>query len=574
MKTRLYRAIIISASLLITSLYSINSIGQNPVSNYFPDIKILESNNPAPGYYFLAAKGITAVGASLYIGIVDNFGTPVFFRKMNRASGSMRLMADGRIGYLNGVPRKLFILNDMLQVESRYQIEGYDVNGHDWAADEQGNFLLMGEVVRYIDMSGLIEGGNVNAEVLDVIIQEFDRDGVLKYTWNSADHFDIFDGNENSDYLDYTEAQLDYVHANSVAFDSDTSFIISCRHMDEITKVNRRTGEIIWRLGGKNNEFTFINDPIGFSHQHSISRLENGNILVFDNGNLHDPQESSSIIYDLDEVNMTATLVHRYERETPVYCNHVSGTQGVYNGNVINYWGVYWPSATEFHPDGTVALEMDFTHHSYSPRILKYLWETKVFETDQDTVDFGEVETHITVQSSITVTNNKADELILTSFSANSNLFEITDEFPLTIASGESLEISIQFNSQNANKGLYEDVLTLSSDTEDERIARQVWVFAEKLNNLTAIEGLNLQEKSFSIAPIPAKGKLKIYSQLNNEKSFEIFTINGKSIYKSFIFTENTKTLDISNFEDGIYFMVLTNQKNKLQETQKFIIQN
>ncbi len=574
MKTRFYRIIIISASLLITSLYSVNLIGQNPVSDYFPDIKILESNNPAPGYFFLAAKGLSADDASLYIGIVDNFGTPVFFRKMNKASGSMRLMPDGRIGYLNGVPRKLFILDEMLQVESQYQIDGYKINGHDWAYDTEGNILLMGKAVSYKDMSSLIEGGNVNAEVLDVVIQEFDKDGILKYTWNSADHFDIFDGNENSDYLDYTEAQLDYVHANSVAFDSDTSFIISCRHMDEITKVDRRTGEIIWRLGGKNNQFTFVNDPIGFSHQHSISRLENGNILLFDNGNLQETQESSSIIYDLDEVNMTATLVHRYGRETPVYCNHGSGTQEIYNGNIINYWGVYWPSATEFHPDGTVALEMDFTEHSFSPRILKYLWETKVFETDKDTVDFEEIDTHIAVQSSITITNNKSEELILTSFSANSDFFEITDEFPITIASGESLDINIQFNSQNADKGIYADVLTISADTEDERIARQVWVFAEKLNNLTAIEDLNFQEKFFSIAPIPAKGKLEIYSKLSNEKSFEIFTINGKSIFKSFIFTESTKTLDISDFENGIYFMVITDHKNNMQETQKFIIQN
>ena len=75
---------------------------------------------------------------------------------------------------------------------------------------------------------------------------------------------------------DFTKDEIDPVHINSVAIDSDTSILISSRHMDEITKIDRRTGDIIWRLGGKKNDFTFINDTIGFSHQHSVSRLKNG----------------------------------------------------------------------------------------------------------------------------------------------------------------------------------------------------------------------------------------------------------------------------------------------------------
>ncbi|MBN2237466.1 MAG: hypothetical protein JW729_07890, partial [Bacteroidales bacterium] len=130
--------------ILVLAFFLVNlqkTKSQTAVSDFFPDINILEFDNPAPGYYFLAAKGITDPNASLYIGIVDNYGTPVFFRKMARASASMRLMSDGRIAYLNGVPRKLIILNEMLEVETRFSIEGYDVNGHDWSYDDEGNIL-------------------------------------------------------------------------------------------------------------------------------------------------------------------------------------------------------------------------------------------------------------------------------------------------------------------------------------------------------------------------------------------------------------------------------------------------
>lgn len=558
--------------LMIALFISLNSIAQNPISDYFPDFKILESNNPAPGYFFLAAKGLTAPGAVLYIAIVDNYGTPVFFRKMNKASGYLRMLPDGRIGNMNGVPRKLNVYNDMLEIEKVYAIQGYDSNGHDWANDLQGNIILMGEAVRHIDMSALIEGGNVNAEVLDLIVQEFDKEGNLKYTWNSADHFDLFDGNENSPYLDYTEAQLDYVHANSITIDSDTSFLISCRHMDEITKVDRRTGEIIWRLGGKKNQFTFINDPIGFSHQHSISKIDQNHLLLFDNGNLHEEKISSSIVYELDEVNKTATLIKRQYRTPNVYCNHGSGTQRVYNGNTINFWGTYWPSFTEFHPDGSVALDVDFTHHSFSPGIFKFKWETKIFETDKDSIDFAKIENHEIISSPIMVKNNKSTDLVLSGFSSHSDLFEISTAFPITIAPGASLEISIQFNGNVADKGVYEDVITLASDSDNERIARQIWVFAEKLTTFTAISELDINSANFTLSPNPAIGNLSIQSNSSDEKVIEIFNLSGQIIYKTSSI-EKSINLDVSELKEGIYLLVLTNKKTLFKQSKKLIIQ-
>ena len=70
--------------------------------------------------------------------------------------------------------------------------------------------------------------------------------------------------------------------------------------MDEITKIDRQTGDIIWRLGGVNNEFTFLNDSLDFQHsiptpfcyQHDIRRLRNGNITIYDNGNYKHPKYS------------------------------------------------------------------------------------------------------------------------------------------------------------------------------------------------------------------------------------------------------------------------------------------
>jgi hypothetical protein len=61
------------------------------------------------------------------------------------------------------------------------------------------------------------------------------------------------------------------------------------------------TGEIIWRLGGTHNQFTYINDPLnGPSCQHTIRPLGNNRYTLFDNGNGHSPQVSRAVEYELD----------------------------------------------------------------------------------------------------------------------------------------------------------------------------------------------------------------------------------------------------------------------------------
>ena len=47
----------------------------------------------------------------------------------------------------------------------------------------------------------------------------------------------------------------DYFHINSVKLDTDGNLLVSSRHTWTVYKVNRTTGAIIWRLGGKKSDF-------------------------------------------------------------------------------------------------------------------------------------------------------------------------------------------------------------------------------------------------------------------------------------------------------------------------------
>jgi hypothetical protein len=140
------------------------------------------------------------------------------------------------------------------------------------------------------------------------------------FQWRSWDHFSILDGSV-SGYVNLDSSLIDYVHGNAIELDMDGNLLLSSRHMNEITKIDRQTGEIIWRLGlnALNNQFTFVNDTRGFSHQHDIRRLANGNITLFDNGNFLVPEYSRAVEYALDEQAMTATLVWEYRNDPDAF---------------------------------------------------------------------------------------------------------------------------------------------------------------------------------------------------------------------------------------------------------------
>ncbi len=467
--------------LLIFVSSTVLDAQKTDIEQYFPDITVLKLNSPSPGYIFMSSKEVVPPLSSLFIGIFDNYGTPVFFRKISTKLGGIQLHGKDSVAFMAGIPRALNILDTLLNVDTVLSTDGYTLDPHDWDIDKNRHTIFIARDYRTVDMSVIVEGGNPAAEVKDFIVQEFDENHNLILTWNSADYFEITDA--DSPLVDFTAETIDYVHGNAVAFDSDTSFLISCRHMNEITKIDRRTGDIIWRLNGKNNEFTFINDDLRFSHQHSIKKLKNGNILLFDNGNTHEDTISSVVEYELDEVNKTATLVNRFYENPVLYADHGGTTQRLENGNTLAMWTKLNPSLTEFNPDGSIALEWDYSTQMFCPKVLKYKWQTSVFKTNTDTLDFGMWSGSGTDEQIVDITNNTTDTLYINNFTNHTAYFSITSPLPLKINPLETAQLTVGFDPTTAQTGYLQDLITICSDTENQRIARQINLFGQIADN-------------------------------------------------------------------------------------------
>ena len=136
---------------------------------------------------------------------------------------------------------------------------------------------------------------------------------------------------------------VDWTHSNAVEMDDDGNIMLSSRHFNEITKINRNDSSIIWRFGGTQNQFTILNDTLPFYGQHDIRRNANGNVTLYDNGfrELAAPYHwARAVEYQLDETNLTASLVWEYTYDSSMYSRATGNVQRLQNGNTLVNYGI------------------------------------------------------------------------------------------------------------------------------------------------------------------------------------------------------------------------------------------
>lgn len=346
----------------------------------FPEITMPINNldKAYPGYILMT----TQQGTQNYLFILDKDGKPYKWVKCNPFSFNFNLQDNGLFAHsesqstvaTNGIVR--IRDNDLNIIESIKSANGLTHFPADCKLLPNGNVLLLARVLIPINMRSIIPTGDPNATVIYTVLQELDKNRNAIFQWSSLDYIDIEETLENLE-----NSSLNYTHMNAFDVDTDGNFLLSLRHPAQITKIDRNTGEIIWRLGGKKNEFTFIgeneaNAPYYFNYQHHILRQANGNITFFDNGNKRTPpQYSRGLEYKLDEDAMTAELVWEYRNTPDIYSPTQGSVQILPNGNYLIGWGSASLSgnlaATELTPQGEVVMTMQIPQTLTNYRVYK-----------------------------------------------------------------------------------------------------------------------------------------------------------------------------------------------------------
>lgn len=364
-----------------------SSLKQVIEKDSLPSFKITINNNASKGSFFWNNQNdLYPLWTNCHSVIMSNSGKLSYSKDMGQNGHDFKINYNGYLTWFD-YDHNQWIMADsnFNKIDSFKCVNGYEgsTNAHDFVIYPDGHYYLLAYDDQTVDMTPY--GGQPNATVTGLIIQKFDADKNLLMQWRSWDHMNITDANNN---VSLTGALVDYVHGNSLEEDVDGHLIFSQRSVCEVAKINSETGEYIWRLGGENNQFTFINDPLplGFNFQHDARLLSNGHLTLFNNGNFLPLQESSAKEYALDVVNKTATLVWSYTHPwvsngtTPVFGRASGSMQRLNNGNTLIGWGTVitcptLPNATEVDSLGNIVWEMAFDSLGWkSYRFKKYEW--------------------------------------------------------------------------------------------------------------------------------------------------------------------------------------------------------
>ncbi|WP_312612971.1 arylsulfotransferase family protein [Oscillibacter sp.] len=213
--------------------------------------------------------------------------------------------------------------------------ESQFLNNHEFTMLGENHYIITSYVVKRAtnipeDVEGSSPFGN---RVLAGVFQEI-KDGQVLFQWDSTEHPELYgmsvDGN---DYLGAETYYADYVHLNSVEIDpADGNYIISLRNTATIVKISKETGDILWILGGKGDQFG-LTSAQKTSAQHFARSSSRGTITVFDNGlilpdgtpnPLADDYTTRVVEYKIDEKNKK--LISFAEYLAPGACSPIMGS--------------------------------------------------------------------------------------------------------------------------------------------------------------------------------------------------------------------------------------------------------
>lgn len=218
-------------------------------------------------------------------------------------------------------PREYRVLDELGRQLRTIACVGYSTRQHEIRVLADGSSLVLCDETTTEDLSPY--GGSAVAQVTWTIIQHLRPDGSLAWEWHGADHV------HPTDFVGTLEGVeiLNLMHGNAVEFDFDGDLLASFRNTNEIVKIDAVTGEILWRFGGRRNEFTFVDDPKGtFQRQHGLRVVAPGVIQFLDDS---DAPPSRLVRFAIDEGAREARMLWEYI-DGPEVHTLVGGNSQVY----------------------------------------------------------------------------------------------------------------------------------------------------------------------------------------------------------------------------------------------------
>ncbi len=352
-----------------------------------PPITIsLDAGSLAPGYIFIGPE--PSVPTNLAgPEILDSQGRIVWFK----AIPSGYVAADFRVqtyqgnpvltwsqaaayGTVNPTTTTDYILDNTYNVVATVVGgNGFNADMHEFQLTPQNTALIVVYRTMQADLSSV--GGSTNGYVTEGMVQEIDvASGSVLLQWESLPAVALSESYEPVPATTSVNSPYDYFHVNSAKLDTDGNILVSSRHTWTVYKINRTTGAIIWRLGGKKSDFT-LGPGLPFAWQHDVEAADAQTLRLFDNESDGIPvlPSSRALWVTHNDTTMTATIAKSIVHPQGLSAFAEGSVQDLPNGDAFVEWGILG-RVSEFNAAGELVFDASQATGFGSYRGFRFPW--------------------------------------------------------------------------------------------------------------------------------------------------------------------------------------------------------
>ena len=346
----------------------------------FPDFTATRSGTPQAAFYgvspSLSGNPPPTVSPD-YVAFFDNYGVPVWWMRSIGNPIDFKLLPNRNVSWTHFLrteaPEERRLDGTLVR---RPDTVGFSADSHDLQLMDNGNYLL-GTYINQtgVDMSAC--GGSTSHAFIDFELQEVTPAGALVWSWRASDHIPISEVTANwASLCTAPNGNGDVYHWNSAEEDGD-GYVLSFRHLDAVYRIDRATGAIDWKLGGKPSaeSLTVVGDPVSPGDvpagQHDARILPDGTLTIHDNGTGRS-RAPRGVRYAIDETARTATWLEEVSDAGAAASPCCGSARRLPGGNWVSSWGGN-PLVTELTSAGERVFTLSFAYGLFSHRAAPIL---------------------------------------------------------------------------------------------------------------------------------------------------------------------------------------------------------
>lgn len=201
---------------------------------------------------------------------------------------------------------------------------------HDIIKDKDNNYMIVNFVPEVFDLTSI--GGLKEHTVFGDGYTVISPEGNIKSKWDCFTEINPLTDLPNVLENNHDE---DWIHANSIGYDSDGNYYMSFNNTSEMWKIDHKTGDVLYRVGEHGN--IKLSTEYYADGLHAVRPITPDEVLVLDNG--MEKGRNRALIYSVDTVNKEAKVTLNIETDSKYYSRFMSNVQFIEGKDMLLFCG-------------------------------------------------------------------------------------------------------------------------------------------------------------------------------------------------------------------------------------------